>query len=486
MGLKIHKGCADMKSRFFAVILVIVLGLAGCTPEITQDTATQTTTATTTQATTQMTTVTTTQTTTQTTEKTTVKNTTPQINKMLTADINNDGTDDAIYINNYCATFAYYSGGEIKEIRAEANWGGELEGGGAPLYYNKKTDEFLAESTASSYKNYSFYEFSDGEYKLKNEYIWREIKTLIDDMGSFNRVNQYTIDDKEVTESKWRKTIDDFIGDEDTVLLCPDNTDLEFVDIEDFDVYWLCGDILYHGAEETEYKGKIAHEKYLEYTRNQAFRELITDNQKNIDKLMIDDINNDGMVELVFVNYHSKQFSYYSDGEIITLDSLANVGGNCACGSAPLYYNENTDEIMIRRSYSDYRDICFYEYKDGDYSLTKQYKWGGFTFPLGIDEWYESPDLDALLKEENLTFEELKKLDEAKLDDYAYSLGYTWKMDQYMFEDEIITEAEWDNAINEFKSADGCISLCPDNPDLEFIEMQSEGFSDYVEGKLFN
>jgi hypothetical protein len=34
----------------------------------------------------------------------------------------------------------------------------------------------------------------------------------------------------------------------------------------DFDVYWICGDILYHGAEETEYKGTMAYEKYLEFT----------------------------------------------------------------------------------------------------------------------------------------------------------------------------------------------------------------------------
>ncbi|MDR0943715.1 MAG: hypothetical protein LBM41_04195 [Ruminococcus sp.] len=42
----------------------------------------------------------------------------------------------------------------------------------------------------------------------------------------------------------------------------------EFYDTIDFDVYWICGDILYHGAEETEYKGKIAYEKYIEFTRN--------------------------------------------------------------------------------------------------------------------------------------------------------------------------------------------------------------------------
>jgi hypothetical protein len=260
----------------------------------------------------------------------------------------------------------------------------------------------------------------------------------------------------------------------------------EFYDAIDFDIYWICGDILYHGAEETEYKGKPAYEKYLEFTRNLVLLKHISDNQKNIDKLMIDDINNDGIVELVHLNSHSKWFTYYSDGEIKTLGSLANWGGNCACGSAPLYYNENTDEIMIRRSYSDYRDICFYEYTDGDYNLTKQYQWGGFTVPLKIDEWYESPDLDLLLQEENLTFEDLKELDEATLHDDAFRIGYWYKMDQYMFEDEIITKAEWDNAISEFKSADGCISLCPLNADLEFVDMRNEDFSDYVESKLVN
>jgi hypothetical protein len=43
----------------------------------------------------------------------------------------------------------------------------------------------------------------------------------------------------------------------------------EFYDAIDFDVYWICGDILYHGAEETEYKGKMAYEKYLEVTTNE-------------------------------------------------------------------------------------------------------------------------------------------------------------------------------------------------------------------------
>jgi hypothetical protein len=41
----------------------------------------------------------------------------------------------------------------------------------------------------------------------------------------------------------------------------------EFYDAIDFDVYWIYGDILYHGAEATEYKGKMAYEKYLEFTR---------------------------------------------------------------------------------------------------------------------------------------------------------------------------------------------------------------------------
>jgi hypothetical protein len=258
----------------------------------------------------------------------------------------------------------------------------------------------------------------------------------------------------------------------------------EYYDAIDFDVYWICGDILYHGAEETEYKGKMAYEKYLEFTRNQALLNDIYDHQKNYDKMMIDDINNDGIVEIVYVKPDLKIFTYYSNGQITTLESLANVGGNCACGSAPIYYNENTDEIMIRRTFSDYRDICFYEYTDGDYNLTKQYQWGGFTVPLEIDEWYESPALDALLQEENLTFEDLRKLDEEKLHEYAHMIGYVEKMDQYMFEDEIITEAEWDNAINEFKSADGCISLCPNNTDLDFVDIDSEDFTDYIEGKL--
>jgi hypothetical protein len=145
-----------------------------------------------------------------------------------------------------------------------------MEGGGMPLYYNKNTDEFLTLSVASSYKNYSFYEFSDGEYKLKNEHIWREIIEVWDldkwnempnlesylettdltfedlsklndsellghawVIGTFDRVYQYTIDEKQVTEAEWQKAIDDFINDDDTILLCPDNTDLVFTDVED-------------------------------------------------------------------------------------------------------------------------------------------------------------------------------------------------------------------------------------------------------------
>jgi hypothetical protein len=237
-------------------------------------------------------------------------------------------------------------------------------------------------------------------------------------------------------------------------------------------------------TEETEYKGNKTHEKYLDFTSNQALRNDISDNRNFYDKLMIDDINNDGRLELVYVKSDLKILTYYSDGQIKTLESLANAGGNCACGGAPVYYNENTHEIMIRRSFFDYKDICFYEYTDENYNLIKQYKWGGFTVPLELDEWYESPDLETLLEEENLTFEDLKELDESKLHDYAIRIGYSWKMDQYMFEDEIITEADWDNAISDFKNADGCISLCPYNTDLEFIDMKSKDFSDYVETKL--
>jgi hypothetical protein len=192
--------------------------------------------------------------------------------KILIDDINSDGTDDIIYINDLSATFAYYHNAEIKEITAEQGWGDGLEGGGMPLYYNKNTDEFLTLSVSSSYKNYSFYEFSDGEYKLRNEHIWREVidvwdidkwigntnqqnldqllelyNLTFDDLkkldegellgiawtlGTFDRVNKYTIDEKEVTEAEWREQIDDFINYDETILLCPDNADLDFVDVE--------------------------------------------------------------------------------------------------------------------------------------------------------------------------------------------------------------------------------------------------------------
>jgi hypothetical protein len=186
-------------------------------------------------------------------------------NDILISDFNNGGISDAVFIYDSDTTFAYYNSGEIKEISANANWGGECEcENGAPLYYNKKTDEFLAVSTYSSYKNYSFYDFSDGDYKLKNEYTWREIITpwdvekwienpnfegflqdenlTLDDLkkldegellgfawalGTFDRVNQYMVDDKEVNETEWQNYIDDFINADDCILLCSDNADLQ-------------------------------------------------------------------------------------------------------------------------------------------------------------------------------------------------------------------------------------------------------------------
>jgi hypothetical protein len=42
-------------------------------------------------------------------------------------------------------------------------------------------------------------------------------------IGTLDRVNQYTIDDKEIAEAEWQKAVDDFINDDGTVLLCPDN-----------------------------------------------------------------------------------------------------------------------------------------------------------------------------------------------------------------------------------------------------------------------
>jgi hypothetical protein len=260
----------------------------------------------------------------------------------------------------------------------------------------------------------------------------------------------------------------------------------EFYDARDFDVYWICGDILYHGAEETEYKGKIAYEKYLEFTKKQEY--LAEKSKYDDNKILIDDINNDGTDDIIYINNWSATFAYYHNGEIKEIRAEANWGGELEGGGAPLYYNKETDEFLTVSTASSYRNYSFYEFSEGEYKLKNKYIWRELIVPWDIDKWTEMPNLESFLEKDGITFEDLKKLNESELLGIAWTLGTFDRVNLYTIDEKEVTEAEWQKAIDEFIAADDTILLCPENTDLEFVDVSDvDGdLSAYVEAKLPN
>jgi hypothetical protein len=248
----------------------------------------------------------------------------------------------------------------------------------------------------------------------------------------------------------------------------------EFYDAIDFDVYWICGDILYHGAEETEYKGKMAYDKYLEFTQNQTFREYIDEKTTYEDdntKLLIDDINSDGTTDVILIYSPSATFAYYHNGEMKEISAEANWGGELEGGGAPLYYNRKTDEFLTYSTASRYKNYSFYGYSDGEYELQNEYIWREVIDVWEIDKWKDAPNLEYYLETADLTFEDLQNLDEGELLGHAWVIGTFDRVNQYTIDDKEVTEAEWQKAINDFIAADDTVLLCPENTDLEFVDV---------------
>jgi hypothetical protein len=244
----------------------------------------------------------------------------------------------------------------------------------------------------------------------------------------------------------------------------------EFYDAIDFDVYWICGDILYHGAEETEYKGKMAYEKYLEFTKMQKY---LDEKLSYTNNLLIDDLNNDGISDAVLVYDSDTIFAYYRNGEIKKLSANANWGGECECeNGAPLYYNKNTNEFLTESTASRYKNYSFYCFSDGEYKLQDEYIWREIIDVWDVEKWADFPNIEYFLEQENLTFEDLKKLDEGELLGYAWVIGTFDRVNQYTVNDKEVTEAEWRKAIDDFINADSCYLLCPDNTDLDWHDYQ--------------
>jgi hypothetical protein len=248
----------------------------------------------------------------------------------------------------------------------------------------------------------------------------------------------------------------------------------EIYDAIDFDVYWICGDILYHGAEETEYKGKMAYEKYLEFTTKQEY--LAEKSNYDDTKILIDDINSDGTDDIIYINDWSATFAYYHNGEIKKITAEQGWGDGMEGGGMPLYYNKKTDEFLTFSQASSYKNYSFYEFSDGEYKLKNEHIWRELIDVWDVDKWVgntNQQNLDQLLEQYNLTFEDLEKLDESELLGIAWTLGTFDRVNLYTIDDTEVTEAEWQKAIDDFIAADDTVLLCPENTSLNFVEIET-------------
>ena len=227
---------------------------------------------------------------------------------------------------------------------------------------------------------------------------------------------------------------------------------------------------------ETEVGGEISENPIL-----QTWQEYL-DNHVSIhlaEKVLIIDINNDGINELVCTYGDVTEFAYYHNGTIKRLRSSQNWGEGCLGGGMPFYYNQLTNEIMTRNYHSGYFKHSFYDFIEGDYILSKELIWREMRVAWEEERFSELLWLDEWLEDNDVSFEEF-------VDD-AFGSGYHDRVYQYKIDDDEVSKEEWQDTISEFIDADGCFTLCPCNTELAYVDLKDIGEDSrtYIE-KLLN
>lgn len=205
-----------------------------------------------------------------------------------------------------------------------------------------------------------------------------------------------------------------------------------------------------------------------------------------IDKFLFTDINHDGISEMISITDSITVLAYCHNDTIKELRSQHYWG--TIEGGMPFYYNKATGQIMTVTSGSAYDRYSFYDYAEGNYQLMQEFTCIEKIVPWDIDKWAKSPNLDYELEFYDVSYEELKNLDDGTLLEIAWVIGYYDRVNQYTADDIEITEEQWQKTIDEFKDAPDCITLCTRNADLQFIDIDIEGriTANYLKEKLFN
>jgi hypothetical protein len=226
-----------------------------------------------------------------------------------------------------------------------------------------------------------------------------------------------------------------------------------------------------------EFSVKNSHE---EKSASQIWREYLDERIKFAEKVLVADINYDGINELVWVDKYDTEFAFFNNNAIKVLRSNQNWGDGCPNGGMPFYYNELTDEIMTIDSRSGYCKYGFYAFIGGDYQLSRELVWRELRIPWSESRLAELPWLDEWLEDNNETFEEFV--------DGALGTGFYDRVNKYTIDGVEVSEEQWQTTIDEFINASGCFTLCPLNTFLSYVDLEDVNgdFYAYIEGKLFD
>ena len=208
---------------------------------------------------------------------------------------------------------------------------------------------------------------------------------------------------------------------------------------------------------------------------NKLLGEYMTTNLQHVEKMFIDDINNDGKLEIVCAYVRETALIYEHKGLIKEVNSNQFWGEGCDGGSGmTFYHNEQTQQTLTMTYRSGHLQYDLYDFVDNDYVLSSVFVNQRHRIPWSIERLAELTNYPP----EGMSFEEFVE--------QSYGMGFYDSVYKYTVNEDEIDEEEWKLIIRNFKNDPNCILLCPCNEDLPYVTLEDVNgdFTGYIEEKL--
>ena len=349
------------------------------------------------------------------------------IELMFEGDINNCGVPEIIIPE---VGMLYYHNNEVNILEF-------MHGISFCHFYSETANQFFISSGLGSESHIKIYNFVDGKYELATHLYTKRVRHFNEQNILFLITENYYINNIETNE----------------------------VESDKVRVFWqeqraVSNHILCNTCDSAYSYEKFTSDYNFTYTiaeapteANKLLGEYMSANLQFVEKMFIDDINNDGELEIIFIIAHKSTLLYYYDNSIKELTSFMRWGEAHGCGGFPLYQNKTTGQVMAVDISSQLYYYRFYDFVDGDYLISPE-----FEFKFWV-EWNPDP----------------------RNEDFP-----PWRSDKYSVNGEEVSEEQYYDSIISLINNPDWILLCPCNEDLPYVTLEDVNgdFTGYIEEKL--